>query len=226
MCSNGGGLCISKECKVLGYDYWVWFTKQAMTNILCLKNLIRLYRVTYDSKRGTALIAHQEKNGLPNMVFNMHPCGLHVCSLEKIDGQYGFVQTVADNMKLFTKQKIDGGLKAHHLYETLGFPSNADFEAVRQVGGFGGCTITVDDTKVVYKIWGTSVPRLNGSAVRETGQCKTQSLVKVPPELLQLQQEICIGVNIFFVKLTYLLYDAQQEDQLHHSYSPHQSHSD
>ena len=35
MSSNGGGLCISKECRVLGYNFWVWFTKQAMTNILC-----------------------------------------------------------------------------------------------------------------------------------------------------------------------------------------------
>ncbi len=41
--SNGGGLCISKECKVLGCDFWVWFTKRVMTNILCLKNLICLY---------------------------------------------------------------------------------------------------------------------------------------------------------------------------------------
>ena len=27
MSSNGGGICISKECKVSGYDFWVWFTK-------------------------------------------------------------------------------------------------------------------------------------------------------------------------------------------------------
>jgi hypothetical protein len=39
---------ISKECKVLGYEFWVWYTQRAMTNILSLKNLIRLYRVTYD----------------------------------------------------------------------------------------------------------------------------------------------------------------------------------
>ena len=49
---------------------------------------------------------------------------------EKTDGKYSFVQTVADNMKLFTKQQIEGVLKAHHLYETLAYPSNADFEAV------------------------------------------------------------------------------------------------
>ena len=56
------------------------------------------------------------------------------------------------NMKLFTKQQIEGALKARHLYETLAYPSNADFEAVLQVGSIGSCTIKVDDAKVAHKI--------------------------------------------------------------------------
>jgi hypothetical protein len=115
MSCNGSRLRIYKECKVLGNDFWVWFTNRAMTNILCLKNLIRLYQVTYDSKRQTAFIVHQEEFGLPNMVFDMHPCGLHINYPKKIDGQYGFVQTVADNMKLLTKQQIEGALKVRHI---------------------------------------------------------------------------------------------------------------
>jgi hypothetical protein len=74
-----------------------------MTNIICLKNLIRLYRVTYDSKNWMAFIVHREEFGLLNMIFDMHPCGLHVYYPKKSNGQYGFVQTVAENMKLFTK---------------------------------------------------------------------------------------------------------------------------
>jgi hypothetical protein len=74
-----------------------------MTNIICLKNIIRLFRVTYDSERGTRFVVHCEEYGLPNMIFDMHPCGLHVYYPEKTDGKYSFVQTVADNMKLFTK---------------------------------------------------------------------------------------------------------------------------
>jgi hypothetical protein len=61
-------------------------------------------------------------------------------------------------MKLFTKQQIEGALKARHLYKTLGYPSNANFEAVLIVGGIGGCIITVDNAKVAYKIWEPSVP--------------------------------------------------------------------
>jgi len=170
-----------------------------MTNILCLKNLIRMYRVTYDSERQTALIVHREEFGLPNMVFDMHPCGLHVYYPEEIDVQYGFVQTVADNMKLFTKRQIEGALKARHLYETLLYPSNADFEFVLRAGGIGGCTLTVDDAMIASKIWGDSVPRLKGSTVRETGKRKPQSLVKVPRELIQLQRKVRIGIDIFFV---------------------------
>jgi hypothetical protein len=196
--SNGGGLHISKECMVLGYDFWVWFTTRAMTNIICLKNFIRLYHVTYNSERRTEFVMHWKEFGLPNMVFDMHPCGLHIYYPKKTDGHYGFVQTVAENMKLFTKWQTEGALKACHLYKTLGCPSNADFKAVLQVGGIGGCTVTVDEAKVAYKIWGASVPRLKGSTVQETGQYKPQNLAKVPKELLQLQRKVCIGINIFF----------------------------
>jgi hypothetical protein len=115
---------------VPGYDFWVRFTTRAMTNIICLKNLICLYWVTYDSKQRTAFIVHREEFGLPNMIFDKYPCGLHVHYPEKTDGHYGFIQTVADNMKLFTKQQIEGASKARHLYKTLGYPSNANFEAV------------------------------------------------------------------------------------------------
>ncbi len=78
----------------------------------------------------------------------MHPCGLHVYYPKKIDGQYGFSQPVASNMKLFTKQQIEGLLKACHQYVTLSYPSNADFETVLKAGSIGGCTLTTDDTKL------------------------------------------------------------------------------
>jgi hypothetical protein len=201
MSSNGSGFCITKECMVLGHETWMWFTKtkRAMTKIICLKNIIHLYWVTYNSKRRRAFIVHQEEFGLPNMVFVMHPCGLHIYYPEKTDGKYSFFQTVADNMKLFTKQQIEGALKMRHLYKTLAYPSNADFEVVLQVSGIGCCTITVDDAKVAHKIWGASVPKLKGSTVQETGQRKPQSLMKVPRDLSQLQQKVCIGIDIFIV---------------------------
>jgi hypothetical protein len=68
-----------------------------------------------------------------------------------------------------------------------------------ELAAFIGRCLTADNAKVAYKIWGDSVPRLKGSTVRETGQCKPQSLLKVPRELVQLQQKVRIGIDIFFV---------------------------
>ncbi len=65
-------------------------------------------------------------------------------------------------MKLFTKGQIEGAMKARHLYETLGYPSNVDFESVLRAGGIGRCTLTADDVRVAHKIWSDSVPRLKG----------------------------------------------------------------
>jgi hypothetical protein len=73
MTSNRGGLQISKECMVPEYDFWVWLTTRAMTNIICLKNLIHPHPVTYDSKPQMAFIVHWEEFGLPNMIFDIHP---------------------------------------------------------------------------------------------------------------------------------------------------------
>jgi hypothetical protein len=47
---NGGDLKVAKQGKFPGYKFWAWFSKKAITNIICLKNLIKIYRVTYDSK--------------------------------------------------------------------------------------------------------------------------------------------------------------------------------
>jgi hypothetical protein len=79
MTSNGGGPKITKKCKIPGYMYLVWFSKKAITNIICLENLIKCYRVTYDSKLNTTFIVHHSAFGLPDLLFEMHPCGLHVC---------------------------------------------------------------------------------------------------------------------------------------------------
>ena len=129
MKSNGGGLKITKKCEIPGYKFKLWFSKKAITNIICLKNLINCYQVTYDSKVETLFVVHCSAHGLPDLLFEMHPCGLHVCYPKK-NGEFGFVQTVEQNMKLFSKWTISGAVQARNLYDKLIYPSTADFWAI------------------------------------------------------------------------------------------------
>ncbi len=153
MMSNGGCLRITKKCKIPGYKYLVWYSKKAIINIICLKNLIKCYRVTYDSKVDMTFVVHCSAFGLPDLLFEMHPCSLHVCHPKKI-GQFGFVQTVHDNMKLFSKRQIAGAVEARELYEKLIFPSTSDLRAIVGADGISGLDVTIDDVKATEVIWG------------------------------------------------------------------------
>jgi hypothetical protein len=102
MTSNGGGLKITEQCKIPSYKFWVWFSEKAITNIICLKNLIKIYRATYDREVDTTCVINRSAFSLPDLLFEMHPCGLHVCYPKKM-GEFGFVQIIKDNMKIFSK---------------------------------------------------------------------------------------------------------------------------
>jgi hypothetical protein len=49
--SNGGSMTVNHKATMAGYKKKVWFSKDAITNIIALSNLIQQYHVTYDSKR-------------------------------------------------------------------------------------------------------------------------------------------------------------------------------
>ena len=122
--STGGDLHVIRKGVVPGYDR-VWFERDGMTNILALKNVSKQYRATYDS-RDEKFIVHRQEFGLPDMVFHMHESGLHIHIPDK-KGKV-FVETVAGNMKLFTKKDTRRAEAAKRLYDNLKFPSMADYK--------------------------------------------------------------------------------------------------
>jgi len=73
--SNGGTMTVTHKAKMAGYHTHVWYNKKAITNILALSNVIKQYRVTYDSD-DQMFVVHREPEK-PNMEFRMHESGLH-----------------------------------------------------------------------------------------------------------------------------------------------------
>jgi hypothetical protein len=143
MTSNGGGLKITEQGKFPGYKFWVWFSKQATTNSICLKNLLKICRVTYDGKFETTFVVHCQQFGLPDLFFEMHPCGLHICYPKKMS-EFGFIWPVKDNMRLFSKWQIASATRAKDLFKKMIFPSTADFRAIISAGNVPGSDVTLE----------------------------------------------------------------------------------
>ena len=73
-----------------------------------LQCLNDIYRITYNSEKEKAFIVHRsEQYGMTDLRFVEHPSGLHI--LQRPDGDLGatFVQTVEENMKMFTNRQVN-----------------------------------------------------------------------------------------------------------------------
>jgi hypothetical protein len=75
------------------------------------------------------------------------------------------------------------------------YPSASDFRAIVSAGGVLGSDVTTKDIKAADVIWGQSVLKMKGNMVRRNGKRMSQSIVKVPKELIMLQQDVELVID-------------------------------
>ena len=194
--SNGGTMVVTHKATMPGYHTDVWFDKKAITNILALRNVIKQYRVTYDSD-DQMFVVHRESANKPNMQFRMHESGLHY--YDPRQEEFVFVTTVSGNKEGFMQRQIKGAEAARTLYSTLSYPSWNDFKWVIRSNQIKDCPVTVEDIDVALKIWGKNIAALKGKTVRIKPIPVIKDFVKVPKELMKLHKEVFLTMDIFFV---------------------------
>jgi hypothetical protein len=97
-------MLISHKAVVPGLKQDVWFDTSALSNIVALNTVSQQYHVTYASAEGSCFIVHrQEANSMPNMVFHMHPSGLHYCN-SSATSNFTFLTTVEGNKAGLSQQ--------------------------------------------------------------------------------------------------------------------------
>jgi hypothetical protein len=194
--SNGGSMTVNHKATIEGYKKKVWFSKDAITNIIALSNLIQQYHVTYDS-RDQIFVVHRETQNKPNMEFRMHESGLHY--FDPSNEAYTFVNTVSGNKEGYTQRQIKGAESARILYAKLGYPSTKDYKWIVQSNQIKDCPVTVQDVDASNKIWGKNIAALKGKTTRTKPIHVARDFIKVPKELLQLHKEVFLTCDIFFV---------------------------
>ena len=98
--SNGGTMKVNHNATINGYERPVWFSKNAITNIIAIKNIIRKYQVTYNSDKST-FVVHCKAAKKNNMEFRMHANGMHCYDSREDITEFAFLETVAGNKKRF-----------------------------------------------------------------------------------------------------------------------------
>jgi hypothetical protein len=194
--TNGGTLSMNKKGSWPGYQNRIWYSRSTITNIIVLKNVKKQYRVTYNSNDEYFMV-HHGSEGKPNILFHMHPCGLHYFDLK--DQDFMFVSTVTENKKEFTKQQVKRAEVARSLYCKLGFPSMKDYKYMIQMHQIKDCPVMVINIDITFKIWGKDVAMLKGKRVKKKPMPVVRDLVKVPKEFIKLHKDVTLTMDIFFV---------------------------
>jgi len=162
--SNRGKLPISSIADVDGFEKSFWFSEDATTNILSLSQVKQEYDVSYN---WDDFIIHRAKRRYPDMVFKPHLSGLHVLDVNDSRSQASnsFVETVAENMQLFTKRQIASAQQARDLQAGLGFPSVQDYKWIVKANMLKDCPVISQDVDVALRVWGNQVPMLKDKMV-------------------------------------------------------------
>ena len=124
--------------------------------------------------------------------------GLHYY-FDPRDESFTFINTIAENMKQFTKWQIQHAEVTRSLYTKLSYPSMKDFKWVVQSNQIKDCPLTVQDINITTKVWGKDVAALKGKTTRHKLLPVAMNLVKIPKELLKLHKEVFLMADIFFI---------------------------
>ena len=114
---------------------------------------------------------------IPNreVEFIKHPRGLHYLDLNKpSNAQIRMATTINENIEGYTKQAVDGTIKAQHLQGMMGHPSQHDFANLVCDQLVQNCPITTNDVTNAYNIFGPDLAGSRGKMVRKKQLTYTQ----------------------------------------------------
>ena len=78
--------------------------------------------------------------------------------------------------------------------------SQLDFNTTLRMNTIKGCDVTLDDARIMWKIWGPLVIKTKGNSTQQTTTRKFSNIVAVPREFISAQKSITVSVDFFFVK--------------------------
>jgi hypothetical protein len=209
--SNGGGHQVTYQMGTISDFGKVWFNENSIANILSLADVRKARGVTMDSADDSAFHVHK-LDGSGYTRFEEHPSGLHlhdstkpvVPYTEQSDNNavgYSYLQTVAENKKLFTKRQIKSADKSRQLYRMLGHPGPDHFMDIIRNNFIINCPVTIDNVTRTQRIYGKDVAFLKGKTTASPAKdyVPEQPPIGLPQDILENHSNVTLCCDIFFV---------------------------
>ena len=160
--TNMGSKINQMQAMVLYYGK-VWYDDKATEIILFPTNLVKKYRVTYDSHQYYSFTVNTNR-GIIQLRRNKQ--GVYVFNTTYTTETSNFVTTPEENMVGFTSRQIEMEKLARKIYRNVGLTTVKNFNHMVCTSMISNCPISVAYISNSENIYGTSMPSLKGKSTR------------------------------------------------------------
>ena len=197
--SNGGSQRTTKKATYGDFGS-VWFNPSFLVNILSFALVVDDFVVEYVQKSDRFIITMNDGSIMP---FIRSPRGLcyHDITWKQSESHaHIFVNTVEDNMRLFTPRQVRNAERARELYILMGRPSARTFKYMLQHGLIQNTTVTYDDAFRAEQIFGSDLGALKGKSVRTAPvPVVLPTVIPIPQAIFTSHRDVTLSGDIFYM---------------------------
>ena len=179
----------------------VWYDRDAIANILSLKQVKEKYKVEYDSMNRDCFVVTKQDG--KRFEFAASPEGLYHFDTDGVKGNETdgrlLVNTVADHKARLTDEDYSRALVARKLQRTIGCPSTKTFLSLVANNMLPNSPVTINDIHNAELVFGPDVGTLRGKTVRQSpGKVRTIRN-QLPMSVYDKYRDVTICVDVMFV---------------------------
>jgi hypothetical protein len=201
----------------------VWYLPEGITNIFLMRELEKLYRITYNSWMGRymghipkgAVSFYKDQQGLPYIDLDGPGEEATIMLLQRVQCKWSkaagelietaLVQTVQGHYEGYTKKDILKANKARRVQGMKGNPSEKDYKGIVSGNLITNCPITTTDISNAHAMFSPDLASIRGKTVQRTSAPVVADYVAVPCSLVETNKVITLAADVFFVDSTAFL---------------------
>jgi hypothetical protein len=172
----------------------VWFSSNAIANILSLAKVKEKYQVRYDSDDINQFVVIQPKK---KVVFKQSASGIYYH--DTTNQAVVMVNTVKDTREGYTNRAYNAVKQARKALGMVGYPSEKDFKNMVSSNMIRNCPVTPADISAANKVFVPNVASVKGKTVWATQEPVITEYVEVPKEIVDLNKDVTITADVRFV---------------------------
>ena len=166
---------------------------------MSMQNVSKYYRLTMDTDKQNGIYLHRKDGS--NILFSPSEKGLYYYALgedETFESVWSLINTVSEQAEKYTRRQYQAAQRACKMQNIIMRMSDREMmdSAIRHLQG---CPVTRADVQAATDILGPNLGALKGKTVHRANQHVQSGVDGVPPEVLDLHQNVTLCVDIMFI---------------------------